>query len=68
MNKIVSFEAYEDIYYSIFNFNFGEYDYKTCEQLIKSGGHKFVMCGGMTLTLVPFDYELKMFEFSIYDS
>jgi hypothetical protein len=60
--KKISFSAVETIGLPIVNINFGGYTGEEAEMLVSAGKGKWALCHGNTLTFVPNDYELKMWE------
>lgn len=56
------FAAYETIGFGIPNLNFGGHDPDTAKSLVAEGSHKWALCQGGILSLVPKDYLLKMHE------
>jgi len=64
-NPVRGFEAYEEIALVIPNFNFGGKTPEEAQALVQAGTHRWAICHGMALTLVPTDYQLKMAEYFV---
>jgi hypothetical protein len=62
MSKSYGWETYEIIYYGIPNFNFAGHSGEEARRLVREGKMRWAMCHGGALTLVPLNYELKMWE------
>ena len=59
---MIGFSAYETVGFGIPNLNFGGHDPETAKKLVSEGSHRWALCQGNTLSLVPKDYTLKMRE------
>jgi len=65
MSRVIGFEAYEEIAIGIPNFNFGKHTPEEAQRLVQEGTHRWAICHGMALTLVPADYQPKMAEYFV---
>jgi hypothetical protein len=51
-----------------YDFSLANNSFELAKELCNMGTHRFALCSGFVLRLVPFDYELEEYErFVIYD-
>ena len=60
MNKIIGWEAYEDIVMNVFSY---AKPFKLMQEEIATGTKKYVMRIGRRLDVVDLDYQLQDFEY-----